>query len=79
MHALLKFETAMSVRRNGVLVIYTASPRAAISFSKGRVSIKPFFMAKIDFHQVLSVISTMHWLLYDEILDYQVMRFRQYT
>ena len=26
-------------------------------------------MAKVDFHQTMSVISTMYWLMYDEILD----------
>ena len=36
-------------------------------------------MAKIYFHQSLSIISTMHRLMYDEILDNHVMLFRQYT
>ena len=39
---------------------------------------KALFMAKIDFHQTLSVISTTYLLLYGEILGCQVMRFRQY-
>ena len=41
--------------------------------------LKSHFMATIDFLQNLSVLRTMHWLLYDEILDCQVMRFLQNT
>ena len=36
------------------------------------------FMAKIDYHQTLSVISILYKLLHNEILDYKVMPFRQY-
>ena len=35
-------------------------------------------MAKIDYHQTLSVISILYKLLHNEILDCKVMPFRQY-